>query len=265
MPSIIEVNSLIAPPVRAWVTGETYTPQKQNADDNALLRGVVDLNSAIADLEDNFASGDEPNAKVAGKMWYDSTNGLEKVYLTGNGTPVVLLDSATAYNQSLPTGGTATFKLGGNLDVNTDTVTRSGSPGNLMTYTVPGATLSSDSDALQLMSFGRKTDTNLNDIDLQVRVGGAVALDHVSAISTSTWTWAMKTWLVRTGASTLKAFSAMRYSSDAVGFSGFSLADGAVNSGSVTKDLSANQQLAVYMNDSGGEATAQDLMIVKKL
>lgn len=150
MPSI---QSLKDPSTRTWVTGETYTPRKQNADDQTLQDGVEDLNSAIVDLEKNYASSSQPLAKVQGKEWYDSGNSILKLYHMTNGTPVGLLDTSNAYNQSLSTGGTATLKPMGTINVNT-TQEVGGGDGILMSYDIPANTLDADGKAFSVVAFG---------------------------------------------------------------------------------------------------------------
>lgn len=247
MPSI---QSLVTPSVRTWVTGETYTPQKQNQDDRNLKRGVEELNSAIADVEDHYASGTQPLAKVQGKVWYDGTNSVLKLYHTANGTPVAALDSQKAYSQSIATGGTATFKLGGTIDVNTTQVFSGGSS-DLMTSTLPANTIS---QGVLLIHSGFGTDIGAGS-QIGLRVGTLGAPITFGIPSAGLTDWFAKTFTVGSGTQ-FKSFGFHKTNSDASGQT-----EG-VKSAALFGDSTTSNPTTGFRLANGNDAT-QEMMVTR--
>src|SRR5690242_20197838 len=123
-------------------TLSTISAGGENQFSRDVVAAVNNLNSVVADLEKRYASATPPVDQPAGKRYFDSTNSVWKGYKTALGTPVTVLETDKAYAQSLSSGGTATFKLGGNLDVNTTQASGVGlGAGNFtMKYQMPGST-----------------------------------------------------------------------------------------------------------------------------
>lgn len=88
------------------VTGQVVASAEHNAHRTALETQINNYLTSLRDNENNYASGSAPADKPAGKLWWDSTNSLLKVYKTLGGTPqpIVLLDG-TAGTQTIPNTG----------------------------------------------------------------------------------------------------------------------------------------------------------------
>lgn len=210
-----------------------------------------------ADLENNYAGASQPTDKPAGKIWFDSTNTLWKGYKTLAGTPVQFLEATTAYTADLSTGGTATFRLSGVINVNTTQVSKAGATGVLMTYTLPAGTLARDGQFVCVTAFGTKTGVG-GSYSLQPRFGGTAIGTHGSGDG-SAQTWAMRFWIVRTGAVTQDAGSYKVVNSDAVGATTlvlFSSALGQTLSGALAIDINLNVVNAA-------DTVTQEIMIVE--
>ena len=193
------ISTLATPSVTSWSQGDTVLAATLNANNSAIKTGVTNLNSAIADVENNYASASQPTDKPQGKNWYDSGNSLLKVYHTTNGTPVALLDTTYAYNQSLSTAGTATFKVGGKINMDTTAVSKAGVTGTLMTYAVPASTLNATGKALHCFAFGTKSGAS-SAATLQVRLGAVVLATH--GLSAAVTDWYTDTWIIRRATAT---------------------------------------------------------------
>lgn len=195
------ISSLTTPSITAWSQGDTITAALLNGNNSALRTGVTDLNSAIADVEKNYASGSAPTDKPQGKLWYDSTNSLLKLYHTLNATaPATILDTTYAYNQALSTGGTATFKLAGKINVNVTTATTAaGATGVLMDYAVPAGTFATVGVTLQCVNFGTKVGAS-SAATLQSRLGAVVLATHT--MSAACTDWYVETWITRRATAT---------------------------------------------------------------
>lgn len=209
MPSIA---SLITPDARTWTTGETYTHGKQSADDRNLKTGVLNLNSVIADVEKKYASASAPLGKPQGKLWYDSGTSLLKLYHTALGTPATVLEPTKIYNTSLGTAGTATFKLGGAIDVNTTQVsTTSGAGTDLQKYTIPANVVAANDSCVFVTGFGTRTGSN--SVQINGDVGGTSLGPNIDLQTTST-DWFSQIIVVRLTATTQKIFQRVKLNRD---------------------------------------------------
>lgn len=197
------ISALTTPTLTTWSQGDTITAALLNGNNSALQTGVINLNSAIGDVEENYASASAPTDKPQGKLWYDSGNSVLKLYHTLNATaPASLLDSTSAYNQALSTAGTATFKLAGKVNVDYTQVSRAGATGALMTYTVPGGTLNASGVAMQSICFGTKSGAS-SAASLQPRLAGTALTTHT--MSAACTDWYIENWIVRRASATLQA------------------------------------------------------------
>lgn len=195
------ISTLTTPSLTPWSQGDTITAALLNGNNSALRTGITDLNSAIADVEANYASASAPTDKPQGKEWYDTGNSLLKIYHTLNATaPATLLDTTYAYNQSLSTGGTATYKIAGKINVSTTTATTAaGATGVLMDYAVPAGTFATVGVTLQCVNFGTKANTS-SAATLQSRLGGVVLATHT--MSAACTDWYVESWIIRRATAT---------------------------------------------------------------
>ena len=202
-----------------------------------------------------------PNPKTRGGVY--ANNGTTNVVTwygdpDGEGADDEFATRLTAKNISFKTGGTATFKLGGAIDVNTTQVSRT-TIGGLMTYTLPAGTLAQTGQLAFVTAFGTKTGT-LGAFTTEARLGGA-AIKLFTSLSTHEVRWIIKSFIVRTGATTQAAGSYFKQSRDDMASTllcGFS---------SVLNQTLANA-LAIDINLNGNVAPdtiSQEIMLTKLL
>src|SRR3990167_1940131 len=84
-----------------------------------LINGLL---TALRDKESCYAGGGEPISKKQGKMYLDTDDSRYKGYSTSAGTPTELLESGSIYAEALSTAGTDTIRLGGVIEVDSESV-----------------------------------------------------------------------------------------------------------------------------------------------
>lgn len=217
----------------------------ENQFSRDVVAAVNNLNSVVADLEKRYASATPPIDQPAGKRYYDTTNQAWKGYKTALGTPVTFLDTSTAYQQSLSTGGNGTFKLGGPLDVNTTASTGSSIPAVMQSYTVPANTMAADGAAIAGICFGtgRAFDINFGP-----------TIHTVNTLSSGS-KFAYKVYAVRKDGATQKFGAAAFKNSDAEGITSI------VKTGTVSNSAAG----AIAFSNVRESGTTQSEVLLTKL
>lgn len=220
---------------------------------------INNLLTGLRDAESMYAGSGEPTDKPQGKIFFDTNASptVWKGYRTANGTPVTLLDTATAYQQALSTGGTATHKTGGRLtSVTTQVSLGAVTSGTLMTYTVSGATFGATGEVLIAEAFGTKTGTTAA-FSLQWRYATTGIGTAVNFTGTAAYDWHMYLCLIRTGAATADAGFYAIASSDATGST--TLCDFATPTPTFASDFALDIQCTTK---NAGDTVTMETMVV---
>lgn len=233
------------------VSGGFVDYAEHNASRRRTQNLVNNMLGSLRDRESMYAGSGQPIAKPQGKLFLDTDDTEWKGYPTPAATTRrQLMNAATAYNQSLSTGGTATFKLGGAIDVDTTSV-----EGAYQSYTVPANTLNANGAVLSAVCM--MDDSGAGALNL----GGNVDLNGSTVIATgrggTVTNSILKTLIVRTAAGTVKAFGFRKDNLDATGST--DLCEG---NATASVDLTANVTLEM---GTEGNNDANQAMLVKLL
>ena len=155
MSQIVNPQVLLDYSARTWVTDEIVFASTFGKEFRAVQRRVNQLNDAIYDTNNRHAASVQPTSKVAGQIWFDSSNKFWMGDPDAAGADDNIATRLTAYQHSYVTAGTDTFKARGVIESNTTAVTRTDA-GVLMTYTLPANTLDSNGKALRITIYGTK-------------------------------------------------------------------------------------------------------------
>ena len=184
------------------VTGGTITSSDHEAWRNDVEARVAALNDAAQALASN-QSGTSSIESIRGSIFADTTNTGRVIWKgdpDGAGNDDEFLTRLEAYRVSLATGGTATFKLGGVINVQTTSASLSSTTSaTIMEYAVPANTLDANGKFLHVVAFGTKANTN-GALSLVTQFGAGVITTHT--ISAACTRWCIEFYVVRTGAGT---------------------------------------------------------------
>lgn len=184
------------------VTGGIITSSDHEAWRNDIETRIADLNDAAQALATS-QSGTSAVASLRGSLFADTTNAnrvILKLDPDGAGADDEILTRLEAFRISLATGGTATFKPGGVINVQTTSNTLSSTTSaTIMEYAVPANTLDADGKFLHVVAFGTKANAN-GALSLVTQFGSDVITTHT--ISAACTDWAIEFYVVRTGAAT---------------------------------------------------------------
>ena len=176
---------------------------------------INNLLLGVQDAETLYAGSGEPTDKPQGKVYFDTATSLWKGYKTASGTPVSLLDSAMAYTLDLATAGTATFRAGGPLNVNTTDSALTAAADFAQTYTLPAGTLARDGQYVHVVWAGTRSGA-VGTFSLAPYFGSAAGTAVASTINSLTG-WIIEMWVWRTGAATQDFAWKCSFNSDATG------------------------------------------------
>lgn len=149
MSQLIHPATLTDYSARTWVDGKAAFASQFNTEYRSLQRRISQLNQATKDVNTRQAGTSEPTSRRTGQIWFDTSNDLWQGDPDGLGADDTILTRLKAYTVSLGTAGTDTFKARGVLEMNTTAVTLTGTDGNLMSYTLPANTLSSNGQSIR--------------------------------------------------------------------------------------------------------------------
>lgn len=157
----------------------------------------------------SYSSDGSKSAKI-------SHNNTDGTLATSSGK-LILTGSSGSY---IPAGtGTGQARIGGTLSVNTTSVGNvTGGEDTLMTYTLPGGTLSADGDTLRVRQ-AVKFATNGNVKTIKQYFGGSVTYGLAAAISGGTEPtgfFVFETSYTRTSATTVVSVTAVNISTDSI-------------------------------------------------
>ena len=224
---------------------------------NDLEPRIANLNDAAQAIATNQSGSAAPGTNRQGEIFFDTDINTWLGDPDGSGHDDEFLTRLTAKDFGLATGGTATHKLMGAINVNTTAVLKDGATGVLMTYTVPASTLDVNGKLLRITCWGIKVQGN-GAYTIQSRFGGNALASHIS--SAGAFDWFIQYHIVRTGATTQDWNSYMILSRDDTGSTTL------VDSGTAAETLS--NALAIDLNVSainGADDVQQEGMIVELL
>jgi len=231
----------------------------------AFQTGVNNLNDVMADLEDNYASSSAPaDNTVRGKLYADTTNAgrvILKLDPDGSGCDDEVATRLEAQHINFATGGTATHKLMGAIDVNSATATPRTTAGDFdEAYTMPANTLNVDGQAVRVTWWGTKSGAS-GTFSLQPKLGTAnIGTAFSSTAAFTTLTWELQCLIVRTGAATQDIFFHVIPSSDATGSTTLASFDA-----SQTEDLTAALAITLDLTAISAGTVTQEGFIVELL
>lgn len=213
---------------------------------------------SLQDKETMYAGAGAPIAKPQGKLYYDTTEAKWRGYKTTAGTTQhMLADSTTAYALDLSTAGTGTVNAGGVLNVNTTQVEIS-TEGSMIQYSAPANSLADNGVILQACAFGTKTGTATN-AEAKIIFFNASAID--SQLPSTMTDWFSKAIIVRTSATTAKAFFVRKINLDngtvAVGTAQY------VESVSEAIDASIATTVRSYGDPGSGDTMTCEMMLTR--
>ena len=181
------------------VTAGTITASDNENFRNAVETAIINLNDAAQALA-SFQAGSAASESLRGSVWGDTSNASRAIWKgdpDGLGPDDEFLTRLEAYRISLATGGTATFKPSGIINVNTTSVSLSATTSaTLQVYSVPANTLDANGKFLHVIAFGTKSGANAG-MSLVPQLGAGVVTTHTS--STNITDWCIEFWIVRTG------------------------------------------------------------------
>jgi len=240
------------------ITGGTILSADHEAWRNDCETRIINLNDAVQALASNQSGSAAPSANLRGQLFANTaTAGIVNLFIDpdGNGADDRIPTGLTGYTVDYSTAGTATFRQGGIISVNTTQVSTA-TTGVLMTYTLPGGTLARDGQFVEVDAWGTGA-TAASAFSLQPRFGTTAITTHTT-VSTGITDWHMHFVIIRTGAATQDAGSYLILNTDADGST--TLCDFA----SPTKTLSGDLAIDINLSaNAGGRTVTQEIMIVK--
>ena len=232
----------------------TIASAEHNTHRSTRRSQINNLLLGMQDAESRYSGSGAPTDKPQGKIYFDTATSLWMGYKTASGTPVTILDSGALYTADLSTAGTATFRAGGPIEVNTTQVSRT-TTGVLMTYTLPAGTLARDGQFVEVTCFGTRSGA-VGTFSLQPRFDTTALTTH-SAASTGITDWMIRFFIIRTGAATQDCGSYMILNTDAD--SSTTLCDFAT----ATKTLSGALAIDVNLSAIAAGTVTQEIMVVR--
>ena len=136
-----------------------------------------------------------------------ATDQVYDVYYDGNSL-FILVNTGTAFEwRSVPLSS-AFLRIGGTLNVNTTSVGNVGTGiDDLITYTIPAATLSVNGDNIEVTAWGTYA-ANGNNKNIKLIFGSTTVLD-TGAVAANSGSWVIRATIVRTGATTQQCIASL--------------------------------------------------------
>jgi len=166
---IVNPQVLLDYSARTWVTDEVVFSSTFGKEFRTVQRRVNQLNDAIYDTNNRHAASVQPTSKVAGQVWFDSSNKFWMGDPDGSGADDNFATRLTAYQHSYVTAGTDTFKLSGVTQRNTTENART-TTGVLRAFTIAAGVLGTNDQALRLTAWFATTG-DPGTCTIQVRFG----------------------------------------------------------------------------------------------
>jgi len=252
MPSVASLKDFIH---TSFATREILFPSKINSRFTAVRDRINNLNAIMAELEAHRAASGEPNPKMRGRLWADTTNSgrvVLKLDPDGLGADHEVATRLEARNIDFATAGTGTVKLGGPINVDTTDVTSS-ALGALIPYILPANTLSENGDVLTLIGFGTHSAGSAGGIGA---VFGGTTLSSGGQLTATPWI--AKAIIVRVSATSQKMVWFYKIKNDNVGSTEY--VDSAAPAETLTGSITAEFEIT---NVSGGPTFIQNVIIVE--
>ena len=123
---------------------------------NDIEARITALNNAAKAIAANQSGSAEPTVKHQGEIFFDTDNNYWYANPAGGGYSDNVLTRLTAFNFNLATGGTATHKLMGAINVNTTANART-TTGDFTAYTLPGGSLGADGQLIRATFWGTRS------------------------------------------------------------------------------------------------------------
>jgi len=246
---------------RTWTVGETIdaadvndTTQGEYFSIDALLDQVK---NALADIQNHRATSNHTptDNAIAGQIAFDTT--LDQLFLDpdGSGADDQVLTENTGYLGDLATAGTATFRVGGPLDVNTTDSGRGTAGDFAQIYTLPANTLSRDGQYVHVVWAGTRSGT-AGTFSLAPYFGSAAGTAVASTINSLT-AWVIEMWVIRTGVGTQDFAWKCSFNSDATGSTTL------VSVGTLTEDETAAIAIKLNLSAISAGTVTQSAMITE--
>lgn len=221
------------------------------SDVETRIQNLNDAAQAIATMQ----SGSSAPTARQGEIFFDTDDTSWFGDPDGSGHDSQFLDELTGYLADMATAGTATFRIGGPLVVDTTQVALAGSTGVLESYTLPAGTLARNGQHVEIIAWGTKTGANA-DASIQARFNTGV--EHTHTLTDDADEWFIRWFIVRTGATTQKFCSTMIMDRDDTGETDL------VGVGTDAETLA--NALAIDLNLSavnGSDTVTKEVMIVR--
>lgn len=183
------------------VSGGTISSTDHEAWRNDVESRVQDLNDAAQAIATSQSGSSEPSNVIQGQLFFDTDDTAWFGAPDTNNHDDQLLTELTAYLGDLATAGTATFRLGGAINVDTAQVSKAGATGVLESYTLPAGTLARDGQYVRIIIWGTKSGGNA-DSTIQVRFN--TGAQHSFTLAAAVTDWFIEWYIVRTGATAQK-------------------------------------------------------------
>jgi len=247
---------------RDWIDKESLTRTKLQFEFDQIDALIDQIKNSMTDMENHRAGGSAPTSnKIRGQLWADTSN-TDRVVLKldpdESGADDEFATRIEAKQISYASGGSATHKVMGAINVDVTTVTVGPSSGTLITYTLPADSLDTNGKLVRISCWGT---ANNSSSSAQFSIRFNTGTQHTFTIDTSTSTdWHIKWFIVRTAATTQDWHAHFNQNRDDTGITDL------VNSGTDAETLANALAIDVFSQAmSGGDTVTMDGMIVELL
>ena len=251
-------TSALADLTNRTVSGGVIASADHEAWRNDCESRIADLNDAAQALA-SFQSGAVASESLRGSIWADTTNTNRVIWKgdpDGAGPDDEVLTRLEAYRVSLATGGTATFKPSGIINVQTTSASLSSTTSaTLLFYALPANTLDANGKFVHVTAFGTKSGATAA-MSLVPQLGAGALTTHTTSAAVTDW--CIEFWIIRTGAGGQDCGSYCILNRDDTGST--TLCDFA----SLTQDETAALNISIKCgNKNAADVVSQEIMIVE--
>ena len=261
MSDVQPVSTLSTYTARTWAVGETIDAIDLNngsAGEYFSIDALIDqLKNLLTDIQNCRATSNHTptDNAIAGQFAFDTT--LDQWFgdPDGLGADDEVLTRLKAYTIDNATAGTATFRAGGPLNVNTTDSARTTTGDFAQTYALPAGSLARNGQYVHVVWWGSRSGA-VGTFSLAPYFGSAAGTAVASTINSLTY-WIIELWVIRTGAATQDFAWKCSFNSDATGSTTL------VSTGTLTETLSGAVTIKLNLSAISAGTVTQEGMLTE--
>ena len=217
---------------------------------------LANINTAIQAIATMQSGSTAPSTNRRGEIFMDTDDNRWLGDPDGSGHDDEFLTRLQAKNIDIATGGTATHKLMGAINVNTTASARTTAGDFAQTYTLPANTLDANGKLIRVTWWGTRSGA-VGTFSLQPKLGTTNVGTAIASTINSLTDWMVQCLIIRTGVGTQDIFFHAVFNSDATGST--TLAD---FDGTQTEDETATLAITLDLTAiSAGTVTQEGFLI----